>query len=192
MTFTAINSPKRLNFSYIFTLYAVFWYSGTKTALFLTSNPPSPLHFQSSAWPGGTAAGGGASGALSGQAAAHSLDTPRIKRKKETFSGWTQHKDRQPPWSALQHRGPRDDHVTHLIPHVRLIVEARRRAEDLAVRVHELQLVSPDVHGVHRPLQQVQTLVARSLQAVLCRQVGSQGARKACVVAEVATLETRG
>lgn len=71
---------------------------------------------------------------------------------------------------------------------MRLIVEARRGAEDLAVRVHELVLVSPDVHGVHCPLQQVQALVAGDLQAVLSRQVGPQGAGEARVVTQVATL----
>lgn len=69
-----------------------------------------------------------------------------------------------------------------------LIVKARRGAEDLAVRVHELVLVSPDVHGVHCPLQQVQALVAGGLQAVLGRQVGPQGAGEARVVTQVATL----
>lgn len=59
--------------------------------------------------------------------------------------------------------------MTHLIAHVWLIVEACRRTEDLAVRVHEPQLVSSDIHGIHCSLQQVQTLVARGLQAVLCR-----------------------
>lgn len=78
--------------------------------------------------------------------------------------------------------------VTHLVAHVRLIVEARWGAEDLAVRVHELVLVSSDVHGVHCPLQQVQTLVAGGLQAVLGRQVGAQGAGEARVVTQVATL----
>lgn len=77
---------------------------------------------------------------------------------------------------------------TRLVAHVRLIVEARRGAEDLAVRVHELVLVSSDVHGVHCALQQVQTLVAGGLQAVLGRQVGPQGAGEAGVVAQVATL----
>ncbi len=72
--------------------------------------------------------------------------------------------------------------VTHLIPHVWLIVKACWRTEDLAVRVHELQLVSSDVHGIYCSLQQVQTLMARSLQTVLCRQVGSQGACQACMV----------
>lgn len=71
---------------------------------------------------------------------------------------------------------------------MRLIVEARWGAEDLAVCVHELVLVSSDVHGVHCPLQQVQTLVAGGLQAVLGRQVGPQGAGQAGVVAQVATL----
>lgn len=75
---------------------------------------------------------------------------------------------------------------------MRLIVEARRRAEDLAVCVHELVLVSSDVHGVHRPLQQVQALVAGGLQAVLGRQVGPQGAGQAGVVTQVATLSQRG
>lgn len=71
---------------------------------------------------------------------------------------------------------------------MRLIVKARRGAEDLAVRVHELVLVSPDVHSVHCPLQQVQALVAGGLQAVLGRQVGPQGAGEARVVTQVATL----
>lgn len=78
--------------------------------------------------------------------------------------------------------------ATRLVAHVRLIVKARRGAEDLAVRVHELVLVSPDVHGVHCPLQQVQALVAGRLQAVLGRQVGPQGAGEARVVTQVATL----
>lgn len=69
-----------------------------------------------------------------------------------------------------------------------LIVKARRGAEDLAVRVHELVLVSPDVHGVHCSFQQVQALVAGGLQAVLGRQVGPQGAGEARMVAQVATL----
>lgn len=72
--------------------------------------------------------------------------------------------------------------VTHLVSHVWLIVEARRGAEDLIMRVHKLVLVPADVHGVYCSLQQVQTLMARGLQAVLCRQVGPQGARQARVV----------
>lgn len=72
--------------------------------------------------------------------------------------------------------------VTHLVSHVWLIVKARRGAEDLIVCVHKLVLVPADVHGVYCCLQQVQTLMARGLQAVLCRQVGPQGARQARVV----------
>lgn len=72
--------------------------------------------------------------------------------------------------------------VTHLVSHVWLVVKAGRGAEDLIVRVHKLVLVPADVHGVYRSLQQVQTLVARRLQTVLCRQVGPQGARQARMV----------
>ena len=72
--------------------------------------------------------------------------------------------------------------VTHLVPHVGLIVKARRRTEDLAVRVHKLQLVSSDVHGIYCSLQQVQALMTRGLQTVLCRQVGSQSACQASMV----------
>lgn len=71
--------------------------------------------------------------------------------------------------------------VTHLIPHVWLTVKACWRAEDLAVCIHALQLVSSGVHGIHGSLQQVQTLVARGLQTILCRQVGSQSASQACM-----------
>ena len=53
------------------------------------SPPPpgalSPLHSLSSAWPGETAAGGGASRALSGQAAVHSPDTPGMRERKGTI-----------------------------------------------------------------------------------------------------------
>lgn len=72
--------------------------------------------------------------------------------------------------------------VTHLVSHVWLIVKARRGAEDLIVCVHKLVLVPADVHDIYCSLQQVQTLMARGLQAVLCRQVGPQGARQARVV----------
>lgn len=72
--------------------------------------------------------------------------------------------------------------ATHLVSHVWLIVKARRWAEDLIVHVHKLVLVPADVHGIYCSLQQVQTLVARCLQTVLCRQVGPQGACQARVV----------
>lgn len=72
--------------------------------------------------------------------------------------------------------------VPHLVPHVWLIVKARWRTEDLAVRVHKPELVSSDVHGVDRSLQQVQSFVTRSLQAILCRQIRSQGACQACMI----------
>lgn len=72
--------------------------------------------------------------------------------------------------------------VTHLVSHVWLIIKARWGAEDLIVCVHKLVLVSADVHGIYCSFQQVQTLMARRLQAVLCRQVGPQGARQARVV----------
>lgn len=81
--------------------------------------------------------------------------------------------------------------MTDLVSHVWLIVKARWGAEDLIVRVHKLVLVPADVHGIYRSLQQVQTLMARRLQAILCRQVGPQGACQARMVTQVAALKEK-
>lgn len=43
--------------------------------------------------------------------------------------------------------------LTHLVAHVRLIVKACWRTEDLAVCVHKFQFVPSDVHGINRSLQ---------------------------------------
>lgn len=147
----------------------------------------SPLHSRSSASPDATAADGGASRALSGQAAAHSPDTPGItkqteRRHDQDLTQMSKHGEMHfIPRTSRQTWQPCTV-STRLIPHVWLIVKACWRTEDLAVRVHELQLVSSDVHSVYCSLQQVQPLMARSLQAILCRQVGPQGARQACMI----------
>lgn len=81
--------------------------------------------------------------------------------------------------------------VTDLVSHVWLVVKARWGAEYLIVRVHKLVLVPADVHSIYRSLQEVQTLVARRLQAILCRQVGPQGACQARMVTQVTALKER-
>lgn len=67
--------------------------------------------------------------------------------------------------------------VPHLVPHVRQVLKSHRRTEHLVMHIHDLVFVVAGVQVVHGILYDIQSLVARRLQVVLCRQVRPEGAR---------------
>lgn len=77
---------------------------------------------------------------------------------------------------------------SHLISHVWQVFKAHRRTEHLVMHIHDLVLITARVQVVHRILNDVQSLVARRLQVVLCRQVRPEGARQAGMVAKITAL----
>lgn len=74
---------------------------------------------------------------------------------------------------------------------MRLELELRRGAKSCGEHLHEPLPVAPRVQTVHGVLDDVQTLMARRLQVVLGRQVGSEGAVQTGVVPQVAALAGR-
>lgn len=81
--------------------------------------------------------------------------------------------------------------LSHLISHVRQILEAHGRTEHLVVHVHDLVLVTARVQVIHSGLYQVQSFMARSLQVVFCREISPKRARQASMIAKVTALEKK-
>lgn len=81
--------------------------------------------------------------------------------------------------------------LSHLISHVRQILKAHGRTEDLVVHVHDLVLVTARVQVVYGALDQVQTFMAWSLQVVLGREIGPKHACQASMISEVTALENK-
>lgn len=79
--------------------------------------------------------------------------------------------------------------LSHLISHVRQILEAHGRTEHLVVHVHDLVLVTAGVQVVHGTLNQVQAFMARSLQVVLRREISPKRACQASMITKITALE---
>lgn len=77
---------------------------------------------------------------------------------------------------------------TYRVSHVRLEVEARRRAEDVVVGLHQLLLVTVGLQALGGAVQHLQARVLGRLHVLLGRQVGPQGSVQAGVVAQVTAL----
>lgn len=59
------------------------------------------------------------------------------------------------------------------------------------MHIHDLVLITARVEVVHRILNDIQPLVARCLQVVLCRQVRPEGACQAGMIAQITALEEK-
>lgn len=75
------------------------------------------------------------------------------------------------------------------VSHVRLEVEASRRAEDVVVSLHQLLLVSVGLQALGGSIQHLQARVLGRLHVLLGGQVGPQGSVQAGVVAQVTALK---